>query len=371
MQRRGPSRNNSNSNSFTSSSSHAQPDATQPNPFAAAATPSAAARSRLPSAGSPHSPHAAQSIPLTQLHSRSATRSSSSAVGPSAGASTSISISSADALANQHRRQPSATHAGHKQTHQQTQQQQPQFHSPFPVSLARYNSGPPPPPPEPRLSVLSDLPPSTMYSSKGAWLSYLVALLALVVALNLVFTGNGELFSPGRYLERTTPYMWGMLGTGLTVSLSVVGAAWGIYTTGSSLLGAAVRAPRIRTKNLISIIFCEVVAIYGVIIAIIFTSKLNFAESVPDAGMTWSRMSYFSGYALFWSGLTVGISNLVCGICVGITGSTCAIADAADAQLFVKVLIIEIFGSIVGLFGLIIGLLMSAKVRDFEFVAAV
>jgi V-type H+-transporting ATPase proteolipid subunit len=122
-----------------------------------------------------------------------------------------------------------------------------------------------------------------------------------------------------------------------------------------------VKAPRIRTKNLISIIFCEVVAIYGVIMSIVFSSKLS---SVPLENVH-SGANYYTGFALFWAGITVGMCNLVCGVSVGINGSGAALADAADPTLFVKILVIEIFSSVLGLFGLIIGLLVSGKAPDF------
>jgi V-type H+-transporting ATPase proteolipid subunit len=84
----------------------------------------------------------------------------------------------------------------------------------------------------------------------------------------------------GNTFAQINPFMWASVGTAIAISVSVLGAAWfafhccsclfvffssnrdltrafhrGIFITGSSLLGAAVKVPRIRTKNLISYVY--------------------------------------------------------------------------------------------------------------------
>ncbi|KAL1512180.1 hypothetical protein AB1Y20_005446 [Prymnesium parvum] len=172
------------------------------------------------------------------------------------------------------------------------------------------------------------------------------------------YTGWGDLFYD------ISPYAWAFVGAGLAIGLSVLGAAWGIFITGSSLLGAAVRAPRIRSKNLISIIFCEAVAIYGVIVSIILQTKIEHPdETDPTALASLKVMQMYAGYSVFWAGVCCGLGNLACGVCVGICGSGCALADAQNESLFVKILVIEIFASALGIFAIIVAIIGSTQAK--------
>lgn len=74
------------------------------------------------------------------------------------------------------------------------------------------------------------------------------------------------------------------------------------------------RRPTARRMRCRSVIFCEAVAIYGVIVSIILQTKmekpdLTKAGTFVDA----KNFNIASGYALFWAGICCGVGNLACG----------------------------------------------------------
>eukprot|EP01113_Clastostelium_recurvatum_P045898 TRINITY_DN795_c0_g1_i1.p1 TRINITY_DN795_c0_g1~~TRINITY_DN795_c0_g1_i1.p1 ORF type:complete len:174 (+),score=35.68 TRINITY_DN795_c0_g1_i1:161-682(+) len=158
------------------------------------------------------------------------------------------------------------------------------------------------------------------------------------------------------FLVTINPRMFAALGAGLGMGLSGIGAAWGFAIIGSSMLGAAVRVPRVSSKHLISIIFCEAVAIFGIITGLVVFSHISGHTMDPP-----TPLDYKAGYMLFASGITAGICGIVSGLAVGVVGSGCALADAMNSTLFVKLLVVEIFASALSLFGLISAMLLSTK----------
>ena len=156
------------------------------------------------------------------------------------------------------------------------------------------------------------------------------------------------------------PYSWAYLGVAFAIGLSIIGAVWGIFITGASLVGAAIKSPQIISRNIVSIVFCEAVAIYGVIMAIMMAGKIVEHPLSSLNNPEFYKKILYPSLGFFWTGLGVGISNIVCGVCVGISGSSCVLADAQDSTTFIKILVIEIFGSALGLFGLIVGVMQAS-----------
>lgn len=64
--------------------------------------------------------------------------------------------------------------------------------------------------------------------------------------------------------------------------------------------------------------------------AVVFSSKL---ENISGKEL-YSPDAYYTAFAIFWAGLTVGMCDLICGIAVGINGSGASLADAADTSLY-------------------------------------
>lgn len=210
-----------------------------------------------------------------------------------------------------------------------------------------------------------------------AALAFVEKIIAFIVFLIVLFVGilpilSGTVFKLdyleywGNVFSNMDPFFFGAMGIAFCIAGSVIGATWGISLSGSGIMGASILHPRVIGKNLISVVFCEAVGVYGVILGTILISKYTFIYDVSnlDGGVLPPLKDLQvrgSGFALFGAGVCTGVGNLLAGMSIGMVGSSTVIADAANSSLFVRMLVVEILLEAVAIFSLVVGIAFQFK----------
>lgn len=145
---------------------------------------------------------------------------------------------------------------------------------------------------------------------------------------------------------------FGVMGAASAVVFSALGAAYGTAKSGTGIAAMSVMRPELIMKCIIPVVMAGIVAIYGLVVAVLIATTLQ------PTGYT-----LFKGFMHLGAGLAVGLSGLAAGFAIGIVGDSGVRGTAQQPRLFVGMILILIFAEVLGLYGLIIAVFLYAKVN--------
>jgi len=137
--------------------------------------------------------------------------------------------------------------------------------------------------------------------------------------------------------------------------LSTVGAAFGTAKAGIGIAGLGTFKPELIMKSLIPVVMSGIIAVYGLVVSVLIAGSLK-----PD------NYPLFSGFVHLGAGLACGCTGMAAGYAIGLVGDSCVRAYVQEQKVFVGMVLILIFGEVLGLYGLIVALIMNTKALEAE-----
>ncbi|KAL9112744.1 MAG: hypothetical protein Q9227_003047 [Pyrenula ochraceoflavens] len=143
---------------------------------------------------------------------------------------------------------------------------------------------------------------------------------------------------------RFAPF-FGMAGVAGAMIFGTVGAAYGTAKSGIGIAGVGTFRPDLIMKSLIPVVMSGIIAVYALVISVLIAGDMN---PPTESGQ---HLSLFSGFMHLAAGLSVGLSGLAAGYAIGIVGDSGVRAYMQQSRIFVGMVLILIFGEVLGLYG--------------------
>ncbi|KKA26439.1 hypothetical protein TD95_000130 [Thielaviopsis punctulata] len=145
----------------------------------------------------------------------------------------------------------------------------------------------------------------------------------------------------------------GMAGIAGAMIFGCIGAAYGTAKSGIGIAGVGTFRPDLIMKCLIPVVMSGIIAVYSLVISVLIAQDLT-----PPSQASYSL---FTGFMHLACGLSVGLAGVAAGYCIGIVGDTGVRAYMQQSRIFVGMVLILIFGEVLGLYGLIVALILNTK----------
>ncbi|KAF2834576.1 vacuolar ATP synthase-like protein 16 kDa proteolipid subunit [Patellaria atrata CBS 101060] len=144
---------------------------------------------------------------------------------------------------------------------------------------------------------------------------------------------------------------FGMGGIAFAMIFGCIGAAYGTAKSGIGIAGVGTYRPDLIMKSLIPVVMSGIIAVYALVIAVLIAGDMSPPPS--------QHYTLFSGFMHLACGLSVGLSGLAAGYAIGIVGDMGVRSYMQQSRIFVGMVLILIFGEVLGLYGLIVGLILN------------
>uniref|UniRef100_A0A0N5BP95 V-type proton ATPase proteolipid subunit n=1 Tax=Strongyloides papillosus TaxID=174720 RepID=A0A0N5BP95_STREA len=144
---------------------------------------------------------------------------------------------------------------------------------------------------------------------------------------------------------------FGSLGVTAAMIFTAAGSAYGTAKSGTGIASMSVARPDLVMKAIIPVVMAGIVAIYGLVVAVIISGKL-----APGG----KEYTVNSGFSQFAGGLVCGLCGLGAGYAIGIAGDAGVRGLSQQPRLFVGMILILIFAEVLGLYGMIVALILGA-----------
>nr|OQO28135.1 V-type proton ATPase 16 kDa proteolipid subunit 2 [Rachicladosporium sp. CCFEE 5018] len=158
--------------------------------------------------------------------------------------------------------------------------------------------------------------------------------------------GNSE------YTPRFAPFL-GMAGIAFAMIFGCLGAAYGTAKSGIGIAGVGTFRSDLIMKSLIPVVMSGIIAVYALVVSVLIAGNM---KPPPE-----QHYSLFTGFMHLACGLSVGLTGLAAGYAIGVVGDTGVRAYMQQSRIFVGMVLILIFGEVLGLYGLIVSLILNTR----------